>query len=106
MVIPFPKPASVVIVYLKEPRERFWGLVRSLDGTGLVVQGVDLDSFDDCVRQIAESRGTAHMSMAFFPLLRIEKILADTPNGSIPAMHDHFVKRVGRSLADVLGEQP
>jgi hypothetical protein len=105
MVIPFPKPASVVIVYLKEPRERFWGLVRSLDATGLVVQGVDLDSFDDCVRQIVEARGAASLSLVFFPLLRIEKILADTANGAIPAMHDHFMKRVGRSLEDLLGVQ-
>ncbi len=102
MVIPFPKPRSVVIVYLKDPRERFWGLVRSLDGTGIVVQGVDLDSFDDWVRQIADGRDTPHLSTVFFPLLRVEKILSDAPSGSIPALHDHFQRRVGRSLAEFL----
>ncbi len=101
-VLPFLQPPGVVVVYLKEPREKFWGLVRALDGTGLVVQGVDVNSFDDWVRSAAEGRDSPHLSTVFFPLLRVEKILVDASSGSIPSLAEHFQRRVGRSLADFL----
>jgi len=102
MIIPFLKPPRVVILYLKEPRERFWGLVHSLDETGIVIQGVDLDSFDSWLRQVAEGGEAPNLSTVFFPLLRVEKVIVDAPNGSIPSLHDHFVRRMGRSLAEFL----
>ncbi len=102
MIIPFLKPPRVVILYLKEPRERFWGLVHSLDEAGIVIQGVDLDSFDSWLRQVAEGGEAPNLSTVFFPLLRVEKVIVDAPNGSIPSLHDHFVRRMGRSLAEFL----
>lgn len=104
-VVPFLKPPRVVVVYLKDPRERFWGLVRSLDGVGVLLQGVDLDSFDGWVRQIANDTTTPQLSTVFFPLLRVEKILLDAASGSIPSLAEHFEKRVGKSLADFLGPE-
>ncbi len=101
-VVPFLKPPRVVVVYLKDPRERFWGLVRSLDGVGVLIQGVELDSFDGWVRQIANGATTPQLSTVFFPLLRVEKILLDAASGSIPSLAQHFEKRVGKSLAEFL----
>ena len=49
MVIPFLKPPASVIAYLQNPRERFWGIVRHLDATGIVIEGIDLNSFDEWV---------------------------------------------------------
>ena len=93
-------PGSVVIAYLQNPRERFWGVLRSLDPTGLVIEGIDLNSFDDWVRQTAEGGEGLNLSTVFFPLLRIEKLLLDDDNGSVPSLSKQFERRVGRTVCD------
>ncbi|HXH27990.1 MAG TPA: hypothetical protein VNL37_03030 [Candidatus Polarisedimenticolia bacterium] len=102
MIVPFVKPPAVVIVYLQEPRERFWGLVRHLDSSGIVVQGIDLDSFDDWVRHIVERGEAPHLSTVFFPLPRVEKVLVDATSGPVPSLAEQFERRVGRSLQEFL----
>lgn len=96
-------PGAVVIAYLQNPRERFWGIVRSLDATGLVMEGIELSSFDDWVRQVGEGGAGLSLSTVFFPLLRVQKLLLDSDGGPVPSMAAQFAKRVGRSLQDVLG---
>ena len=101
-VLPFLKPPAVVIVYLQNPRERYWGVVRALDATGVVLQGTDLNSFDDWVRQVGS--GDPHeASTVFFPLNRVEKVLVDAPAGSAPSLQQQFEARVGRPLLSYLG---
>jgi hypothetical protein len=98
------RPGAVVILYLKEPKERFWGVLRSLDSTGLSVLGVDLQAFDDWVRQVADrANPDITPSLVFFPLLRVEKILLDMPSGSIPSLVENFESRTGRELLPYLG---
>jgi hypothetical protein len=96
-------PGAIVVAYLQNPRERFWGVVRSLDVTGLVVEGIDLGSFDDWVRQVAEGGQGLSLSTVFFPLPRVEKLLLDADGGAVPSMAAQFEGRVGRPLRDVLG---
>ena len=93
-------PGSVVIAYIQNPRERFWGVLRSLDPTGLVIEGIDLNSFDDWVRQTAEGGEGLNLSTVFFPLVRIEKLLLDDDNGSVPSLSKQFERRVGRTVCD------
>ncbi len=102
-VIPFLKPPRAAILYLKDPRERFWGLVHALDDAGIVMQGVDLDSFDSWLRQVAEGGEAPSPATVFFPLLRVEKLMVDVASGSIPSLHDLFVRRMGRPLSEFLG---
>ena len=45
---------SVVIVSLHSPREKVWGRLLSLNPSGVTVQGIDLNSYDDWVRQRQE----------------------------------------------------
>jgi hypothetical protein len=103
LVLPFLKPPAVVIVYLQNPRERYWGVVRALDATGLVLQGTDLNSFDDWVRQ-AGAGEAQEASTVFFPLARVEKVLVDAPAGPAPSLQQQFESRVGRPLLSYLGD--
>ncbi|MFQ5878011.1 MAG: hypothetical protein ACE5JH_10045 [Acidobacteriota bacterium] len=102
MIVPFLKPPVTVIAYLQNPRERFWGLVRHLDGTGVVIQGVELNSFDDWVRGVAQGGSGPQASTVFYPLIRVEKLLVDTRGGQIPSLSEQFERRVGRPVAEVL----
>src|SRR5262249_43172879 len=98
------RPDAVVIVYLKEPKERFWGVMRSLDATGTSVLGVDLLAFDDWLREAGTSGpGRITPSLVFFPLARVEKILLDMPSGDIPSLTDRFEQKTGESLLTYLG---
>ncbi len=102
VVIPFLKPPTVVIAYLQNPRERFWGVVRSLDNTGIVLQGIDLGSFDSWLSDVTRGSAMGQTSTVFFPLNRLEKVLVDSSNGDIPSLAEQFERRVGRSLVDYL----
>jgi hypothetical protein len=98
------RPDAVVIVYLKEPKERFWGIMRSLDSTGTSVMGVDLMAFDDWLRALSAATGAQiSPSLVFFPLQRVEKILLDMPAGEIPSLWERFEAKTGRNLHDYLG---
>jgi len=96
-------PGSVIVAYLQNPRERLWGVLRSLDPAGVVIEGIDLGSFDDWVRQTAEGGEGLSLSTVFFPLLRIEKLLLDDDNGSVPSLSKQFERRVGRTVREFTG---
>jgi len=101
----FPGPGSIVIAYLHAPRDRFWGVLRSIDAVGVVIHGIDLNSFDDWVRQVAAGGTGLALSTVFFPLLRVEKVLADSDGGPVPSLAQQFQRRVGRTLPDFLESQ-
>ena len=102
MLLPFLKPPAVVIVYLQSPRERYWGVVRALDATGIVIQGADLGSFDDWMRQVASGEPGPEPSTVFFPLGRVEKVLVDSSAGEAPSLGEKFERRIGRTLVSYL----
>ena len=95
-------PGSVVIAYLQAPRERFWGVIRSLDGTGVVIEGIDLNSFDDWLQGVAEGGDGPGLSIVFFPLPRLEKLLVDADSGAAPSLIQRFERRIGRRLHEFL----
>ena len=51
-------------------------------------------------RQTAEGGEGLSLSTVFFPLLRIEKLLLDDDNGSVPSLSKQFERRVGRTVCD------
>ncbi len=97
------RSGSVVVAYIQNPRERFWGVIHALDSTGLVMEGIDLNSFDDWVRQVAEGGEGLSLSTVFFPLLRVEKLLLDADSGAVPSLSQQFERRVGRTLREFMG---
>ena len=94
---------SIVIVSLHSPREKVWGELVALNPAGVTVRGIDLNSFDDFVRQVLHPEGErVGLPTAFFPMQRIERVALDEPSGSIPSLGDVFEQKVGRSLKDYL----
>ena len=94
---------SIVIVSLHTPREKVWGELLDLNTAGITMRGIDLNSFDDFVRQVLHPEGDrVGLPTLFFPMQRVERIALDEPTGSIPSMADLFERKVGRSLKDYL----
>jgi hypothetical protein len=99
------EPNSIVIVSLHTPKEKIWGELVELQEAGITVRGIDLNSFDDFIRQILDPEGERiGLPTLFFPMQRVERIALDEARGSIPSVADGFARKVGRSLRDYLAQ--
>ena len=97
------EPNSIVIVSLHTPKEKLWGSLVSMNSSGVTLRGIDLNSFDDFIRQVMDPEGERiGLPTLFFPMQRIERIALDEPVGSIPSLSGRFEQRVGRSIKDYL----
>jgi hypothetical protein len=95
---------SIVIVSLISPKEKIWGQLLLLEPKGVTVRGIDLEAFDDFIRQIVQQEETAvGLNTAFFPMHRVERIMVDEPSGSIPSLSQRFQTKVGLSIQEYLG---
>jgi hypothetical protein len=95
---------SFVIVSLTSPKEKIWGQLVSLDAAGVTMQGMDLGSFDDFIRQIlAREESTVGLTLVFYPMHRVERIARDEASGIIPSLTDRFREKVGLSIQEYLG---
>jgi len=100
----FP-PGACVIVNLVNPKEKFFGILGSLSAAGITIRAVNLDSFDDWIRQLAsdEEPDLGLMTM-FFPLFRVERIFLDEPAGAIKSYAQRFEEVVGETIGEHLAE--
>jgi hypothetical protein len=95
---------SLVIVNLVNPREKFFGLLLSLSPAGATLRAVNLDSFDDWVRQIArKDEPDIGLVTMFVPLFRVERIFLDEPSGGVPSYSQTFQEVVGYPVREYLG---
>jgi hypothetical protein len=99
------EPASLIVLNLVNPREKFFGVLVALSPAGVTVRAVNLDSFDDWIRQLArdEDERTIDLVTMFVPLFRVERIFLDEPAGSIKSFGERFEDVVGTTVQRHLG---
>ena len=94
---------SIVIVSLHDPKERVWGQLLNLTQAGITVRGIDLNSFDDFIRQVkSPDEERVGLATIFYPMQRVERIALDEPKGTIPSLSQTFERQVGRTLVEYL----
>jgi len=97
------QPNTIVIVSLNSPKEKVWGRLLDLTPAGVTIQGIDLNGYDDWVRQVLESQPEVlPLSTVFYPMHRVERIVMDESSGEIPSVAEKFAVRVGVTLIDYL----
>ena len=95
---------ALVIANLVSPKEKFFGMLLSLSPAGVTMRGINLDSFDDWVRQVARAEElNIDLITMFIPLFRVERIFLDEAQGAIPSYSQRFEAVVGVSLQGHLG---
>ena len=95
---------SIVIVSLISPKEKMWGQLLLLESKGVTVRGIELDAFDDFIRQVIQQEETAvGLNTVFFPMHRVERIIVDEPSGSIPSLSERFHAKVGMTIQEYVG---
>ena len=93
-----------VVLYLQSPKEKVWGLLLSLSAAGVVLRGIDLNSFDDWVRQEARrDEPYLGLSTVFYPMGRVDRMERDETIGPVVSCADRFMGEVGRTVHEVLG---
>ncbi|HVR41120.1 MAG TPA: hypothetical protein VMU84_18650 [Thermoanaerobaculia bacterium] len=98
------EPGSLVILNLVNPKEKFFGVLRTLSAAGVTVRAINLDSFDDWVRQIAhDDEPNIDLITMFVPLFRVERIFLDEPLGQIKSYAQRFEDGVGERIEKHLG---
>lgn len=99
MIEGFPQGA-IVIVNLVNPKEKFWGILKSLSPVGLTIRGISLDSFEDWIRQIARGEAedqTLDLATMFVPLFRLERLFLDEPVGAVKSYSEVFNDVIGKT---------
>jgi hypothetical protein len=97
-------PGSPIVLYLREPREKIWGLLGSLTPAGIVMRGIDLAAFEDWMRQ--EARGEEQLlglGTLFYPMQRVERLERDESVGPVISYAERFAREVGHSVQENLG---
>jgi hypothetical protein len=103
MIEGFEKDA-LVIVNLVNPKEKFFGLLRSMSAAGVTMRAVNLDSFEDWMHQIAHNEEPdIEMITMFVPLFRVERIFLDEPAGAVKSYAQRFESVVGKTVAEHMG---
>jgi methylmalonyl-CoA/ethylmalonyl-CoA epimerase len=96
-------PGDPLLVYLRDPQEKMWGVLRERDGSGVTIEGMDLASVDAWTKQIERAEDGIVPSVLFFPMARVERILLDRGTPGLPSLSETFLARTGRRVQDVLG---
>jgi len=96
---------SIVVVSLHSPKEKLWGELLAIHSAGVTLRGIDLNSFDDFVRQVRDPEGDrVGLPTVFFPMNRIERISLDESLGAIPSLADVFAQKTGTRLTEYLAQ--
>jgi hypothetical protein len=95
------QPATMVVVTLGNPREKFWGAILALTLEGLSLCGIELASFEDLVSMVKEGEPFSP-GVVFFPMHRIERMELDLADGNIPSLTQRFTSKTGLDPAAVL----
>ncbi len=91
----------MVLVTLREPREKFWGAVLEITAAGVGVSGINLTAFDDFTSQLRDGEPVSP-GVVFFPMHRVERIELDQANGEIPSLRQKFLAKCGCPAETVL----
>ena len=95
---------SIVILHLVQPTEKFWGVLENLADHGIVLKGLNLDSFDDWMFQAATGQAPSlGLATMFVPMARVERMFLDEQVGEVESYSQRFESRVGVRVATYLG---
>jgi len=94
---------SLVVLHCANPREKHWGLLIKMDGLGVVVRGLDLESVEDW---LAQERGGGETLIApstfFVPTHRLVRVDLDESGPVVEGYGDRFSRECDRDVRQAL----
>ena len=108
VAIPIPfASGQLVVVVLREPKERLWGRLLGLETSGIALRGVELSPWEELLGLVkrGESDQVA-LGTRFVPMHRIESFYLDEPSSGVRSLAEEFRLRTGVGPTDFLADLP
>lgn len=105
IALPFRKGQLVVLV-LREPRERLWGCLLGLEAAGVALRGLDVSPWDQALSLVRH--GEAEMvalATRFYPMHRVESLYLDEPSSGVISLGEDFRVRTGVEPLEFLADR-
>lgn len=97
---------AAVVLHLHSPKEKIWGILVSLSPAGVVIRGLDLEAFEDWMRQEVRGEEGVAPCTFFYPLTRVVRMDGDESTPGSSGCSDRFEAATGRSVWDATGCPP
>jgi hypothetical protein len=102
LALPFAH-GQLIVVILRDPRERMWGRLLGLDAAGLAVRGLDLRVWEEVLTLVRRGdQDQVALGTRFFPMHRVETFFLDEPSSGVPSLEADFLHRTGLDAHDFL----
>ena len=97
-------PNTPVLIVLHSPREKYWGLLDEINGAGVFLRGLDLNSFDEWIRSVIHKEPFIGVGAMFFPMWRVERVAKDESVGGVMSLCAQAEQRTGLSLDELMND--
>ena len=106
MAIPIPfASGQLVVLVLREPKERLWGRLLGLETSGVVLRGVDLTPWEEILALVKRGeQDQVALGTRFIPMHRIESLYLDEPSSGVISLAEEFQQRTGTDPQDFLAD--
>ncbi|MFH0811289.1 MAG: hypothetical protein V2A69_00425, partial [Pseudomonadota bacterium] len=86
---------SIVILNLENPKEKILGKLISISPSGIVIKGVNVNSFSEWVNQFSQPRVIPAIipTTIFFPMHRVLSCYLDEDIGEVPSFSSQFIEK-------------
>lgn len=100
--LPF-STGQLVVVVLRDPRERMWGRLLGLEAAGLALRGLDLRVWEEVLAMARRGEeDQVALGTRFYPMQRVESLYLDEPSSGVPSLGADFLQRTGRDPQEFL----
>ena len=93
-----------ILIVLHTPREKYWGLLDEINGAGVFLRGLDLNSFDEWIRSVIHKEPFIGLGSLFFPMWRVERVAQDESVGDVMSLCAQAEQRTGLSLDELMND--
>ena len=93
--LPFAR-GHLVVVVLRDPKERLWGRLLGLEAAGAALRGIDIAPWEEVLALVRQGQGDlVSLSTRFVPMHRVEQIYLDEASSGVSSLQDDFRSRTG-----------
>jgi hypothetical protein len=103
--LPFAS-GQIVVLVLRDPRERIWGRLLGIETAGVAVRGLDLMPWEDVLALVKRGESDqVSLATRFYPMYRIESLYLDEPSSGVPSLIQDFKRRTGQDAQAFLADR-
>ena len=104
LTLPFQR-GQIVVLVLREPRERVWGQLLGLEPAGLAIRGLELQVWEETLAMVKRGEGDqVSLGTRFYPMQRVETLYLDEATSGVPSLAEDFLRRTGVGAEDFLSQ--